>query len=52
MIDKILIMFLFILVFVLGITLGAGAIEYDRVEKACKNNDDQIEKENRGKDVI
>lgn len=50
MIDKILIILLFVLIFVLGITLGAGAIEYDCVDQSRKNNDDHIEKENKGKE--
>ncbi len=52
MIDRILIVLLFITVFLLGTMLGASAIEYDRVEQSRKNNEDQIEKENKGKDVI
>ncbi len=36
MINKILIMFLFVLVFFLGLVLGAGAIEYDNIERKSK----------------
>ncbi|MCX4366488.1 MAG: hypothetical protein OSJ67_00610 [Clostridia bacterium] len=42
MIDKILIILLFVLIFVLGITLGAGAIEYERVEKEIQRQREEV----------
>lgn len=39
MIDPVLMIVFIALAFILGLTLGAGAIEYDRVEKEGKNHE-------------
>ena len=43
MIDTVLLVILFIFVFFLGIELGAGAVEYDIVEKEGKNHEQKKE---------
>ncbi len=43
MIDPVLMIVFIALAFILGLTLGAGAIEYDRVEKEVAERREEIE---------